>query len=128
MGTGAAQRTTPEIRRYVAVDEEGTGLRVTWRPAHGFVNLSIWRDDRCVETFHLEPAEAGRLIGFLAETLTAEVPPSGSARLRLAEPADAEQRPVAAVAAATERVAAVVVGARRRISTGLASAARHLRS
>ncbi|HWK90612.1 MAG TPA: amino acid permease, partial [Longimicrobium sp.] len=35
----------------------------------GFVNLSLWSDDRCVQTFHLTPAEAGRLVGFLAGVL-----------------------------------------------------------
>ena len=40
----------------------------------GFVNLSLWRHDRCVETFRLTPAEASRLIGFLVEGLARAVP------------------------------------------------------
>lgn len=73
--------TTPD--RWLAVDERGTGLRATWRPAHGFVNLSMWRDEHCVETFHLSPVEAGRLISFLVRGLTAAVPTPSSTGLTL---------------------------------------------
>jgi hypothetical protein len=51
--------------RALFVDERGTGLRATWHAERGFVNLSVWRDDRCVETFHLPVAEVGRLATFL---------------------------------------------------------------
>ncbi len=66
--TGAVHRL-PVRSRYLAVDERGSGLRATWHPDRGLVNLSLWRDDRCVETFHLTPAEAGRLVGFLVDGL-----------------------------------------------------------
>ncbi len=60
--------------RYLAVDEQGHALRATWRPARGFVNLSLWRDDRCVETFHLTPTDASDLIAFLVAGFAASVP------------------------------------------------------
>jgi hypothetical protein len=62
----------------MAVDERGVGLRTTWRLEHGFVNVSLWRDDRCVETFHLTPAAAARLVSFLVGGL-AEVATIGPA-------------------------------------------------
>jgi hypothetical protein len=33
------------------------------------VNVSVWRDDVCTETFHLSVSDAARLVGFLAEGL-----------------------------------------------------------
>lgn len=66
------------------VDDEGRGLRATWRPDRGFINLSVWRDQRCVETFHLTPADAGQLIGFMAGALTAAVPLPPQQHLQLA--------------------------------------------
>lgn len=73
MGSRVEADAAP-LDRHFLVDDEGRGLRATWRPDRGFVNLSVWRDQRCVETFHLTPGDAGQLIGFLAGTLTAEVP------------------------------------------------------
>lgn len=78
---GAAEHS--QVERFVAFDERDTLLRVTWRSARGFVNLSLWRDATCVETFHLSPSEAGRLMAFLATTLTAAVPDPIEAPLRL---------------------------------------------
>lgn len=57
------------VGRELFVDERGLGLRATWHLEHGFVNISIWRDDLCTETFHLDVADAARLVGFLAEGL-----------------------------------------------------------
>lgn len=57
------------VGRHLAVDEQGVGLRVTWRLDRGFVNLSLWREDRCVETFHLTPVAAAELMAFLARGL-----------------------------------------------------------
>lgn len=37
---------------------------------HGFVNMSLWRDNRCVETFHLAPSAAAELVSFLVNGLT----------------------------------------------------------
>jgi hypothetical protein len=68
MESGAVYQLPVQGRHFV-VDERDIGLRATWHLDRGFVNLSLWRDDRCVETFHLTPVEAGRLIGFLASGL-----------------------------------------------------------
>ena len=72
------------------LDERGIGLRATWHLDRGFVNVSLWRDDRGVETFHLTPAEAGRLVGFLASGLgnavSAQAPPLVSAVPAPADP------------------------------------------
>ena len=65
----------PAARRHLAIDERGVGLRATWRLEHGFVNLSLWRRDVCVETFHLTPSEASRLVGFLVEGMAGALPP-----------------------------------------------------
>ena len=64
--------------RHLATDDQGVGLRATWRPNLGFINLSLWRGSECTETFHLTPVEAARLIGFLAASLAsvAVQPPS----------------------------------------------------
>ena len=51
------------------VDERGHGLRATWHLDQGFVNLSMWRQDRCVETFRLSTDEAARLLDFLVDGL-----------------------------------------------------------
>src|SRR4029077_15433309 len=78
------QNDDTPLERHFVVDDEGRALRATWRPDRGFVNLSIWRDQRCVETFHLTPSDAGQMIGFLARALTAAVPPASERHLRLA--------------------------------------------
>ena len=64
------------IGTLLAIDERDVGLRVTWRLEHGFVNLSIWREDRCVETFHLSPTDAARLVSFVVEGLAGLAPGS----------------------------------------------------
>lgn len=75
MDTGTV-RALP-VARHLAIDEQGTLLRATWRPEHGFVNLSLWRGDTCAETFHLAPHEAAGLMSFLAGALAdaATAPP-----------------------------------------------------
>jgi hypothetical protein len=57
------------VGRALFADECGLGLRATWHPERGIVNLSVWRDDRCVETFWLSLADAGRLATFLVAGL-----------------------------------------------------------
>jgi len=57
------------VGRLLAVDERGIGLRATWHLDQGFLNVSLWRNDVCVETFHLAPADAARLASFIAEGL-----------------------------------------------------------
>jgi hypothetical protein len=77
------------VGRALFVDARGMGLRTTWHPERGIVNLSVWRDDRCVETFWLSMADAGRLASFLvtgladmvsqaAEDVTEERPAAGA--------------------------------------------------
>jgi hypothetical protein len=56
--------------RALFVDERGVGLRATWHLERGIVNLSIWREDRCVETFWLPVADVGRLVSFLVGGLS----------------------------------------------------------
>ena len=96
--------------RHLAIDERGVGLRATWRLERGFVNLSLWRRDTCVETFHLTPAEASLLIGFLVEGLAGAVP--GPAPLAVAtEPAPVDS----------------LTRHRRRLAAGLEALADRLR-
>jgi hypothetical protein len=64
----------PTRIRHLAIDERGIGLRATWRLERGFINLSLWRHDMCVETFRLTPAEASRLVAFIVEGLARAVP------------------------------------------------------
>jgi hypothetical protein len=56
--------------RLLALDEREVGLRATWHLDRGFVNLSIWQDDRCTGTFHLSIGDAARLVGFLVDGLS----------------------------------------------------------
>ena len=57
------------VGRILAVDERGIGLRCTWHLERGFINLSLWREDTCVETFHLTPTDASELVAFLTAGL-----------------------------------------------------------
>jgi hypothetical protein len=59
------------VGRVMLMDEQGLGLRATWHLERGFVNLSMWRDDYCSETFRLSVADAARLTGFLVDGLGA---------------------------------------------------------
>lgn len=56
--------------RVLFVDEQGRGLRATWHLDRGFVNLSVWRGDRCSETFRLNLGDAARLVAFLVDGLS----------------------------------------------------------
>jgi hypothetical protein len=57
------------VGRLLAVDDRGVGMRATWHLDKGFLNVSLWRGDACVETFHLAPKEAARLAAFIADGL-----------------------------------------------------------
>jgi hypothetical protein len=59
------------VGRVTLMDEQGLGLRATWHLERGFVNLSMWREDHCSETFRLSIADAARLTGFLVDGLGA---------------------------------------------------------
>lgn len=103
----------PSRIRHLAIDERGIGLRATWRLERGFVNLSLWRHDVCVETFRLTPAEASRLIGFLVEGLARAVPdpePPEPPALTLATRPAPANRYRRRLAEALERAAAQVRG------------------
>ena len=58
------------VGRALFVDERGMGLRATWHLDRGIVNLSVWRGDRCAETFWLSVTDAGDLVQFLVSGLT----------------------------------------------------------
>ena len=85
MESGAAFDAGGVDGRFLAVDEQGVGLRATWRPERGFVNVSLWRGDQCVETFHLTPADISALVGFLVSRLATLAAPEVGARLRVVE-------------------------------------------
>jgi hypothetical protein len=73
VNTGAIHEL-PVQGRHFAVDERGVGLRATWYLDQGFVNLSLWRGQICVETFHLTAIEADRMVSFLVNGMVAAVP------------------------------------------------------
>jgi hypothetical protein len=57
---------------FIATD--GSVLRTTWHVDRGLVNLSVWRGDRCTETFQLARVDAARLISHLADGLASVTP------------------------------------------------------
>ena len=61
----------PPPGREFFLGDDGTVLHASWHLDRGLVNLSVWRDDRCTDTFQLALADAARLVGFLAEGLAA---------------------------------------------------------
>lgn len=104
--------TSGPVERFFSVDDHGVGLRASWRPAHGFVNLSLWDGDTCRQAFHLTPAEAGRLSAFLATNLMAAVPEPPPAPLELV--ADPPPRP-GPTTGLRGHLARVLDGVRRRL-------------
>jgi hypothetical protein len=56
-------------RREVLIDDRGVGLRLTWHADQMTTIVSLWREDSCIGTFHLEPLEAARVIAFLSSNL-----------------------------------------------------------
>jgi hypothetical protein len=125
METGAASGAAYElpVGRHLAVDERGIGLRATWRLDHGFINLSLWRDGQCVETFHLTPAAAAELVGFLAKGLADATTVATMARLaaldRPGPPPSAADRVVSRVRSAHRAVRTKVAGALGRVAERL---------
>lgn len=60
----------PPRGEWLADARDGSrALRVSWHAELGCVVLSSWRDDSCVSTVRLGPAEAARLVGVLAHGL-----------------------------------------------------------
>ena len=56
--------------RVLFSDEQGRVLRATWHLDQRLVNLSVWNNDRCTETFRLSLGDAARFIAFLVEGMT----------------------------------------------------------
>lgn len=110
----------PVQPRHFAVDERGVGLRATWHADCGFVNLSLWSGNRCVQTFHLTPVETGRLVGFLAAVLADAVPEPTHPSAVGTEPNKDR--------AEANRWAVRLGGFRRELAGTLEHAARRLRS
>jgi len=50
-------------------DERGRSFRATWHAEAGKVVLSLWSLDGCIGTFHLQPADAPRLVALLARAI-----------------------------------------------------------
>ena len=67
---GEAQVVDLPVGRVMFLDEQGRGLRATWHLDRGFVNLSVWHDDHCSETFRLTVGDTARLVGFLVDGLS----------------------------------------------------------
>lgn len=74
------------VGRILAVDERGIGMRATWHLERGFINLSLWRADECVETFHLTPTYAAKLVSFLVTGLAEVVEAPAPTPLEAAPP------------------------------------------
>jgi hypothetical protein len=56
--------------RVLFADEQGRVLRATWHLDQRLVNLSVWNNDRCTETFRLSLSDAAQFIAFLVEGMT----------------------------------------------------------
>lgn len=65
-------------------DDRGTDrrLKVTWRPEHRLIVLSVWRGGVCTATVRLPLAEAPRLIASLVEALGHAARPGTTRRSR----------------------------------------------
>ena len=61
----------PPPGRWTWESERGQtrAVRVSAHPEVGRIALSLWREDRCVGSVHLTPAEAAALTGKVAEAL-----------------------------------------------------------
>jgi hypothetical protein len=59
----------PMLTVEMLVDERGDLLRATRRDDPGVVDITLWRDDRCRATFHLDAADTARLTQFLVAAL-----------------------------------------------------------
>jgi hypothetical protein len=61
----------PQPRREWFADARGRSLRATWHEDSGTLVLSIWEGERCVATFHFDPADAARLTALTADVVRA---------------------------------------------------------
>ena len=111
---GAAS-SVPHDRQF-GVDERGVALQATWRLDRGFINLSLWRNNICVETFHLAPAAAADFIAFLARGLR-ERNLGGTAGKRGADRITQQASP-----AVRKSLSALARSTRSKVARGLESA------
>jgi hypothetical protein len=107
-----AEPAVPSVASVMAVDDRGIGLRATWRLNHGFVNLSLWRGDTCVETFHLTPSDAATFLTFLVEGLAAVATVAPAAVVRPIRP---DEEPVPPEAPG-RRARSALAGSLRRLA------------
>jgi hypothetical protein len=98
--------------RVLFSDDEGRILRATWHLDRGFVNLSVWKFDRCTETFRLSIGDAAQLVGFLVDGLS-------DATARLLSAVTAPVSPIHE-SAATTSVARRVRSGRARLAAWIA--------
>ena len=98
-------------------------MRATWRPAHGFVNVSLWRRDECVETFHLTPHDLSALVSFLVSRLATLAPKPDAPALALVDPGARIPQPERSP---TTMVSRAEAGLRRSLAAALKKAAAHL--
>ena len=64
---GVDEASVPEAELFL--DDRGSLLRARWDTASGQVQLSIWRDGRCVATHSLDAVDAARLSSLLTHAL-----------------------------------------------------------
>lgn len=105
-------------RTFMTLDERGLGLRATWHPARGFINVSLWRADRCVETFHLSPLASSDLTAFIVRTLASSIPEPTQSRLRVVRDGDSSFR--------HRRLNGLLPRVRRKLAEDLEALARRL--
>jgi hypothetical protein len=63
----------PDIR------DEGRALRIAPHPYQGLVSLSLWRDNACIATHQMSPAEVSGLISLLGDALSVLLEPPAEA-------------------------------------------------
>jgi hypothetical protein len=68
-----AERSELPQRRELFVDENGTGMRVTWHAERRLFVLSVWQDDTCVGAIRLDAYDSARLVGMLTRALASSV-------------------------------------------------------
>ena len=87
------------VGRVLFNDDQGRALRATWHLDRGFVNLSVWNDDRCTETFRLSLSNSAELVAFLVEGLS-----DATSRLLHAVTSSTSSEPSDTKASASSRV------------------------
>jgi hypothetical protein len=56
----------------------GRSIRVAAHPDAGLVTISVWRDDTCIATHQLSPADAAELVAVLADAIAACTGPASA--------------------------------------------------